>query len=132
MTADYKKRAKAGWNSGKAHKKESNRSERIYEATAISEQMQEVTKSSPSKKKKRSGIHKEAERNATLYTYALKFLKRWEKYQGSDWISSTFVSCKYSIKELTPKLESYILREDADKKLVKRIKELLNERKHEP
>lgn len=30
MTAEYKKRAKAGWSSGKGHKEESNRAERSY------------------------------------------------------------------------------------------------------
>lgn len=38
----YRKRAKGGWNAGKAYKKESNRSERQFSKDEIKDELQEI------------------------------------------------------------------------------------------
>ena len=124
MTADYKKRAKAGWNAGKFYKKESNRSERNRDSVEINKQTQEVT-SCPSKKIKYSGVHNDINKVIKSFRHTVKMLERYKSYT-----TEYFVNMRHTynnqLKQLTPKLESYMLREDADKKLVKQIKELLN------
>lgn len=125
MKSAYKKRAKSGWTTGKSHKKESNSSERIYDRTEISEQTQEVTKPLKSSKKM-SSYDRKINNHIKRFRSAKKWLDRHlNSTTENDWVHSINSTYTRRIKELTPLLESYILQEDADKKLIKQIKELL-------
>lgn len=127
MTAAYKKRAKAGWNGGKAYKSESNRSERIYEAEDIAEQEREVEKSSKAKQRP-SGEVREIKRLLSDVKFAIKLSGgdiETINVHDDSWSGSIRQEYYQKYKKAIPALEKHLEQTEMDNKLRRNIEEVL-------
>lgn len=132
MTADYKKRAKAGYNTDK---KSSNRSERVYEKEEIrAANSENSTLSKPRSKKKLSKLDKDMKTAMSDIRY---FIKRYgseesavnemnnEKRRGDDWwtrwVESRLSDFRKNKKLVLENRENSKL----DKKISRQIPEIL-------
>ena len=105
----YKKRAKAGWETGKGAKQTSNRSERVYEKQEIRQELKEFEQGEDFKyrhksKKPETELEKDERR---LNWYKIK-LQHWEYktfYRGGDMFKSIVSRYKDAIKKLKKKIE---------------------------
>lgn len=104
----YKKRAKGSWNSGKAHKEESNRSERQYSKDEIRDELEKLEQGEEYRTKGKS-----KKKPNKLQRLKNKLFKD-EKYlriftQGSrrsnDWIQPTIDRLKHDIKKTKEKIK---------------------------
>lgn len=114
----YKKRAKSGWSAGKAEKKSSNRSERMFEKEEIVQELNIIEdpdyvykvktkkKFKNSKEKRRHKLEKSLRR-------AEKHLRLFEQYaknrtEVSVWLQSVIDRCKSDIAKTKEKLKELL------------------------
>lgn len=128
MTAPYKKRAKAGWNSDK---EVANRSERAYEEVDINDQVAETTKVGSKKKPKLSWKEKEIKRMLQDLKYAHKLSKGNiedlnYKESRDSWSNQIRQVYYQKVKKYLPRIKLVVNDEDISNKVKKHMREILD------
>lgn len=131
MTAPYKKRAKAGWNSDKTL---SNKSERRFEEVEIKEQLSNESKiQSASEKKPKSKIEESIKTHLSSMKWAIRSSKglglenllTQSRAQQGGYFAGHYSELYRSAKLAQPILEQALNDPELPSKIKKLIKELL-------
>lgn len=125
MTAEYKKRAKGGWNNDKDV---SNRKERSYEVREIQEQLTDTTKVTKATKKPKQD--KDVTRLLSRMRFYHKLCKGDIEYfnkprPGNEWIRNYYQGYYQEYKKALPELIALSKRDDLPAKILRQIKEVL-------
>lgn len=129
MTAPYKKRAKAGYNTDKSI---SNKSERKFEDIEIKEQQSETTKVTPATEKaKTTKIEKDIKRHLSNLKWAVRNskgmgLEQLRKKDPSSFMSHYHFELYRDAKIAIPVLQEALNHPELPSKVKKLIRELLD------
>ena len=134
MTAEYKKRAKGGWNVGKGAKSQSNRDERQYEKQEISELVEDSeTNTVPKTSPKLSTLDKKLKNSLRDIRYVLKIYKSEEglkqKIKDStrdNWYINRLNIYLQRYKNDVRLIKSYRNSDSVDRKVRRQIEEVIN------
>lgn len=103
----YRKRAKGSWNCGKDYKKDSNRSERIYEKQEIREELEEYEQGEDFRYKyHRVKPKSQVEKVESQIRWYEKALRRWKDYfdnNDDNYFTRYVKSLKSRLKRLETK-----------------------------
>lgn len=127
MTAEYKKRAKRGWNSDKDA---SNREERRRDVVEITEQLEETSRVSAKPVTKKKNDHKDITRLLSRIRWIYKLCKGDIEYfnkhmKGNEWIRDYYQSYYQEYRRGIPQIIELSKRDDLPNKIMRQIKEVM-------